>query len=90
MNRFVEESWDISFNAVCLHFFWGKNPMKVNWVVSNQDATTAGTKAFAPGSTEKEIWFSLHNLIKDFHGSDNHGVHASEITIASFSCSNLA
>ena len=64
--------------------------MKVNSVVSNPAATIDGTNAFAPGRTEKGIWFSLQSWIKDFHGSDNHGVPASETTIASFSCNNLA
>ena len=64
--------------------------MKVNWVVSNPAATIDGISAFAPGKTEKEIWFLLQSWISDFHGSDNHGVQASEITIASFSCNNLA
>ena len=64
--------------------------MNVNWVVSNPAATIDGIKAFAPGKTEKEIWFSLQSWIKDFHGSDSHGVHASETTTASFSFNNLA
>ena len=64
--------------------------MKVNSVVSNPAATIDGTKALATGSMVNEILFSLQSWTKDFHGSDNHGVHASETTIASFSCNNLA
>ena len=64
--------------------------MNVNSVVSNPAATIEGIRAFAPGKTEKEIWFSLQSWINDFHGSDNHGVHASETTTASFSCNNFA
>ena len=64
--------------------------MKVNSVVSNPAATIDGTNAFAPGRTVNWILFSLQSWTKDFHGSDNHGVHASEITTASFSCNNLA
>ena len=64
--------------------------MKVNSLVSNHAATIDGTKAFAHGRTEKEIQFWLHNWTNDFQGSDNHGVHASDNTKASFSCNNLA
>ena len=64
--------------------------MKVNSVVSNPAATIDGINAFAPGRIENWILCSLQICINDFHGSDNHGVHASETTIASFSCNNLA
>jgi hypothetical protein len=42
--------------------------------------TTAGINAFAPGSTSNGIEWSQHILIRDFHGSESHGVHASETT----------
>jgi hypothetical protein len=64
--------------------------MKVNSVVSNPAATIDGTNAFAPGRIVNWMLFSLQSWIKDFPGSDNHGVHASEITMASFSDNNLA
>ena len=80
----------ILFNIDCLPFFCGRNHININLVVSNQAATIDGTNAFAHGKIENKILFSLHNWINDFHGSDNQGVHASDITSASFSCNNLA
>jgi len=42
----------MDFNAVCLPFFVGRKPIKVNFEVSNPAHTTAGTNAFAPGRIE--------------------------------------
>jgi hypothetical protein len=68
----------ICFKTVFLHFFCGKNPKNTKLLVSNHEATTAGTKAFAQGNTVYSILFSLHNCIRLLPGSDKPGVPASD------------
>jgi hypothetical protein len=79
----------IHFNAVCLPFFCGKNHKNTKLLVSNPDETTLGISAFAPGNTQYGKLFSLHSCIRDFPGSESHGVHASDTTQISLSCINF-
>jgi hypothetical protein len=68
-----------------LHFFAGTNPPNVNIEVSQGVPTIAGIRAFAHGSISNGSQDSRASLMSIFHGSESHGVHASEITPIDFS-----
>nr|MBR6100133.1 hypothetical protein [bacterium] len=57
--------------------------------MSNQDQTTAGTNALAPGRIVYGRLLSVHICISCFHGSDSPGVPASDTIHMSFSFKRL-
>ena len=64
---------------VCLPFFTGKKPSKINLSFGKPEFTSAGTKAVAPGKQSTSILFSTQALVNKKPGSEIAGVPASEI-----------
>jgi hypothetical protein len=68
-----------SFNLVCLPFFTGRNPSKINFSNGKPEITKAGTNAVAPGKHSTLISRFKHSRTNKNPGSEIPGVPASEI-----------